>query len=86
MTRPPVDPRWPQNPNLEALQEARLTRCARCYEDADGEKGRPMVGLLTPDYPTESQGIALIQTLARTRVLIRLRLCVPCYTEAMAAG
>jgi hypothetical protein len=63
--------------------EARLTRCARCYEDAAGEKGHQMFGLLIDDLGSVPM-FSIIREFGRTRLLIRLRLCNACHDEAQA--
>lgn len=90
MTRPPVDPRWPENPNrplfgweeLAAYNwEPRLIRCARCGTDADGDKGHPMYGVLVDDLGSVP-AITIIREVAKSRLLIRLRFCNACHDEA----
>jgi hypothetical protein len=87
MTRPPIDPRWPQNPNAPGVVqtfgslERRLRICARCGADAEGEKGRPMFGVLVDDLGSVP-ALTIIREVARTRLLVRLRLCNACHDEA----
>lgn len=92
MSRPPVDRRWPENPNrpthgYEELTannwEPRLIRCARCYADAEGDKGHPMYGVLVDDLGSVPV-ITVVRELARTRLLVRLRLCNACHAEAQS--
>jgi hypothetical protein len=68
---------------MPVLTEPRLTRCARCYEDAAGEKGHQMFGLLIDDLGSVPM-FSIIREFGRTRLLIRLRLCNACHDEAQA--
>ena len=63
--------------------EAQLTRCARCGADADGDQGHAMYGVLVEDLGSVPI-YSVVRAVAKTRLLIRLRLCNDCTTEARA--
>ena len=65
--------------------EPRLIRCARCGTDAEGERGHPMYGVLVDDLGSVP-AITIIREVAKTRLLIRLRLCNACHDEAKACA
>jgi hypothetical protein len=76
-----------ENPWLQHVtpseDEPRLRRCARCSQDAEGELGRPMYGILVDELGSVPL-VTVVREFARTRLLIRLRLCNACHAEAQS--
>lgn len=70
--------------NTTADGERRLTHCARCGEDAGGDKGRPMFGIVVDDLGAVPV-FTIIRTLGKNgHLFIRLRICHACDAEAVA--